>query len=114
MEINQCVGCTREFFTKRNARKFDFHTGVDVVRRAAFAPRHGADGEDGVGGEEVLLLDGVAKLVDDQRVRDEVDVLASLRHIGLARRVQMHRPQDSLPAPGLLSPKESHRSGFGE
>ena len=34
VEINQCVGCTREFFTKRNARKFDFHTGVDVVRRA--------------------------------------------------------------------------------
>ena len=45
---------------------------VDAVRRAALAPGDGSDGEDGVGGEEVL---GV---VAHQQVRDEVDVLAAL------------------------------------
>ena len=35
MEINQCVGCTRQFFTKSFLRlptsNFDFHTGLNAV-----------------------------------------------------------------------------------
>jgi hypothetical protein len=52
---------------------------LDAVRRATGSPAHRAHGEDRVGREEVLLL------ARDEGVLDEVDVLAALGRVVLAR-----------------------------
>ena len=79
---------------------------LDAMWRTVHTPGHGTHCENRVGGEEVLLLSWVACGIDDKRVLNEVDVLASLGHVLLARRIDVQNPKDAWKSQCLRSPLE--------